>query len=138
MSKLLYGICAWGCVSGIPGQMNDYRAGFSKRDLLRIQALQNRAVRLVHFRDTSISTRELLKEVNQLSVNQNIAYHILLQTYKIKSSQQPAYHFKRLFSPENRYTRTRSETIIRRVDFRLNKGRSLFFYLSSKLWSPLP
>ena len=119
MSKLFYGITAWGCVSGIPGQPDNSRAGFTKRDLLRLQAVQNKAVRLIHYRDRLTPTRELLKEANILSINQYIAYQVLTQTFKIKDSHLPEYHYGRLFDENYRLSRTRSDNM-KRVDFRLN------------------
>ena len=51
ISKLSYGITAWGSVSGIPGRREEARAGLTKRDLQRIQSLQNEASCLFHNRD---------------------------------------------------------------------------------------
>ena len=137
MSKLVYGISAWGCVSGIPGQTEDSRSGFSWKDLRRLQSLLNKAVRLIFRRDPFTPTKELLGETGQLSVNQCIAYHILTQTFKIKLSQQPEYHFRRLFEKDGRNSRTNPDNI-KRIDFRLNIGRCSFFYQASRLWSSLP
>ena len=135
MSRLLYGITAWGCVSGIPGCPNDYRSGFTKQDLLRIQALQNKALRLINWSDSSLSTKSLLQQSNMLSVNQLIAYHILVQSYNIKISQKPDYHFQRLFKCDKKAIRSKD---INRVEFRLNVGRSSYFYQASRLWIALP
>ena len=49
-SKLIYGITAWGSVFGIPGQLDDSRSAFPKKDLLRLQSLQNKAIRIVFYR----------------------------------------------------------------------------------------
>ena len=136
MSKLTYGITAWGHITGIPGQMSEFRAGITKRDILRLQSIQNKAVRLNYYRDRSFPTKQLLKESHQLSINQLIAYHISVQTFKIRLSKKPEYHYHRLFK-EDTNTRTRSDNI-RRVEFRLNLGRSSFFYQANRLWTALP
>ena len=104
---------------------------------MRLQALHNKAVRLINFRDKRTPTKYLLKEANILSVNQSIAYQILVQTFKIKASREPKYHFRRLFDEEGRLSRTRTDNM-RRVDFRLNICRNSYFYQSSKLWTALP
>ena len=94
-------------------------------------------MRLIHYRDRQTPTKELLKEANILSINQYIAYQILVQTFKIKSSHLPEYHYGRLFDEECRLSRTRIDNM-RRVDFRLNISRNSFFYQASKLWTALP
>ena len=136
-SKLIYGITAWGSVFGIPGQTEDSRSAFPKKDILRLQTLPNKAIRMLFYRDRRTPTKDLLKEANQLSVNQLIAFHILLQTFKIKVSQQPSYHYHRLFEIKNNKYETRSSNI-KRVEFRLNIGRSSFFFQASRLWLSLP
>ena len=140
MSKLLYGITAWGAISGIPGCPGDYRAGISKRDLSRLQSLQNKALRLINWSDRSTPTKTLLQDSNMLSINQLIAFHILVQSFKIKLSKKPDYHYKRLFNNEKKneqITKTRSN-FTRRVEFRLNLGRSSFFYQANRIWMALP
>ena len=104
MSKILYGIAAWGCVSRVPGQPDIQRCGigFTKRDILRHQALQNKALRLINHSDLCTPTRALLKETKQLSINQHIAYHIILQTYKKRVSRLPEYYHERLFEEDRR------------------------------------
>ena len=88
-------------------------------------------------RDRSTATSQLLKEANQMSVNQLTAYHMILQTYKINSGQQPDYHYDRLFKKKSQEYDTRSSNL-KRVEFRLNIGRSSFFYQASRLWLCLP
>ena len=137
MSKLLYGITVWGSVSGIPGCPEYSYSGLTKRDILRIQALQNRVLRLIDWRDKYAPTKSLLEETKFLSINKMIAYQILLQCFKIKCSRKPEYHFQRLFRSNDDSTRTRSKEV-KRVDFRLNIGRCSFFYQASRLWASLP
>ena len=129
--------CAWGCVSGIPGQPDNSRAGFTKRDLLRLQAVHSKAVRLIHYSDRMTPTKELMKATNMLSINQYIAYQIIMHTFKIKVSQLPEYHYRRLFDEEYRPSRTRTDGM-KRIDFRLDICRNSFFYQASKLWTALP
>ena len=108
-----------------------------KRDIQRLQSLLNKALCLIHYQDMSISTKDLLRETNQLSINQLIAYRILIQTYKIKETKQPKYHFERLFRNETEASRTRS-CCTERIEFKLNIARSSFFYQSNRLWISLP
>ena len=137
MSRLMYGISAWGYVSGIPGQQAEFRAGITKRDIQRLQSLQNKALKLTFYRDPMYPTKLLMKETNQLSINQLIALHIIMSTYKINLSKKPEYHYERLFGTMNGDARTRSNQL-RRVEFRLNLGRSSYFYQASRLWAVIP
>ena len=135
-SKLTYGLTVWGSVSGIPGQIYHSKAGLTKLDIQRLQSIQNKAVRLINYHDRYVSTKRLLRDTNQLSINQLTAYNIALLTYKIKISQKPEYHFRRLFKT-NIDPRTRSENL-NLVDFKKNIGRNSFFYQASRLWSKIP
>ena len=108
MSKCLYGITAWGYVTGIPSQVSEFRSGITKKDILRLQTIHSKAVRLINYHDIYTPTKKLLKETKQLTINQLIAYHMLVQTYKISVSKMPEYHYERLFSENNEF-RTRSE-----------------------------
>ena len=128
---------AWGSFTGIPGIFQKNRAGLAKRDIKRLQSLQNKVLRLVDYKDIYTPTRELLKTTKQLSVNQLIAFHIGKQTYKIQKSEKPDYHFERLFDKNFQPTRTRPDNI-KRIDFRLNSGQSSFFCQASRLWSAIP
>ena len=141
MSRLLYGISAWGAISGIPGCPKDYRAGITKRDLSRLQSLQNEALILINWRDRSAPTKTLLRDSKFLSINQLITFHILLQVFKIKLSKKLEYHYKRLFNTmkenEEQATKTRSNNC-KQVEFLLNIGRSSFFYQANRIWMALP
>ena len=130
-----WAITVWGNVRGIAGQPETQRSGLTKRDLKRLQSLQNKAIRLIHNRDRYTPTKELLDEANQLSINQSIAYHIILQTFKIKLSKLPKYQYEWLFTEVQRNSRLRTDHL-KRVE--LNYGQNSFFYQTCKFWPVLP
>ena len=101
----------------------------SKETMRKLQACQNKVLRLISHRDYETPTSELLTICNQLSVHQLVAYHSACQVYKISMSKLPNYHHNRLFNEDN------SD---RKVEFHLSLAKSNFFYQSSKLWNNLP
>ena len=132
-SKLIYGICVWTGVWGIPGYVGeDTRTSISKKDMYRLQSLQNKSLRLVNWTDRSTPTLKLLSSTGSLSVHQLGAYHTLVQVYKVKTSKEPEYHYERLFGSQP------SDSSQTRVYFKLCLGRGSFFYQGYKLWAALP
>ena len=106
----------------------------------KLQVLQNSTLRLMLGKRYDYPTSSLLNESNSLSVNQTVAYSIMCQVWKIKTTTQPKYHHERLFGRlVNPEVSTRSivsqET---RVNFKLSMGRGSFFYFGSNLWNSLP
>jgi hypothetical protein len=94
-SNLMYGMCVWTSVWDLPGQVGEEetRTSMTKRDMHRLQTLQNKTLRLVNWTDRSTSTTELLRSTESLSVHQLGAYISLVQAFKIREARQPEYHF---------------------------------------------
>ena len=140
-SKLIYGITVFGGIWGLPGIMNVEpmnSTSITKEDMRKLQVLQNMTLRILlrKPRDTPVIT--LLKEANQMSVHQLVAYHTASQTYKVFRNQEPSYHYTRLFgNTPNQHTRSVSN-LETRVDFNLSLGRNSFFYQAAHIWRSLP
>ena len=84
-SKLIYGIPAWTGVWGTLGLTSeDTKTSIPKRDMNKLQVLQNKALRIVNYENRSTSTKKLLKSTGNLSVHQPGAFHTLNQIYKMK------------------------------------------------------
>ena len=139
-SKLIYGICVWTGVWGIPGlAAEESRTSINKKDMNRLQVLQNKALRLVNYEDRSIPTVQLLNSTSSLSVHQLGAYLTLSQVFKIKESKLPEYHYERLFGNCDQMVNIRSLDFNQKnVNFDLTLSRGSFFYQGSKLWTALP
>ena len=139
-SKLIYGITVYGGVWGLPGILNEdpiNSTSISKEDMRKLQVLQNSALRLLYRKPRETPVSSLLREANQMSVHQLVAYHTASQTYKIYKNQEPAYHHMRLFGNTDVQT-TRSVTNLEtRVDFNLSLARKSFFYQAAHIWSCL-
>ena len=140
-SKLSYGITVYGGIWNLTGVLNEdsvNSTSISKEEMRKLQVLQNTALRLLlrKPRDTPVAT--LLKEANQMSVHQLVAYHTACQTFKIYKNKEPVYHHSRLFG-DTQPLQTRSTTNLEtRVDIRLSLGRNTFFYQAAHIWSSLP
>ena len=142
-SKLLYGITAWGSVWGYDARYqadNHNMMTMRKADMRKLQVLQNSTLRLLLGKRYDTPTYSLLMESKSLSINQTVAYSMISQVWKIRKSEQPRYHYDRLFrrilNPDVNTRSVASEEP--RVNFRLSTGRGSFFYHASNLWNNLP
>ena len=140
-SKLIYGITVWGSLWNLQGNYdleNRKSISTTKEDMRRLQTLQNSALRILTRKPYDTPTVSLLQASSQLSVHQLVAYHSAVQVYKIKETQQPKYHYTRLFnSRPSTSTRTAQNQDIR-IDFHLSLSRGSFFFQSSRVWNSIP
>ena len=135
-SKLIYCINVWTGIWDLPGQIGDgNKLSITKKDMKRLQTIQNKVLRLETRSDRSIPTSTLLRKSRSLSVHQLGAYHTATQVLKIKLSQKPAYHYERLFGQPHVRSTENSAT---RVNFKLSTCRGSFFYQASRIWAILP
>ena len=87
-----------------------------------------------------MSTKDLISKSGELSVNQLVAYHTLLQTHKSILTQQPEYIYRNF----NIKTPGQNQPFPHRQAFTLNTNRNLlisragFLYRGSHLWNMLP
>ena len=142
ISKLIYGITIYGAVWGLQGILNDEpvnSTSISKEDMRVLQVLQNKALRLLLRKPRETPVINLLKESNQMSVHQLVAYHTANQTFKVFRNQEPSYHYQRLFGDDVNQQSTRAATHLEgRVEFNRSLGRYSFFYQASHIWRNLP
>ena len=93
-SKLTDVMCVWTAVWDLTGQaVEESRTSLTKRDMQRLQSLQNKSLRLVNWTDRSTPTSELLRSTDALSVHQLGAYLSLVQVFKIRETRQPEYNY---------------------------------------------
>ena len=129
----------WGGIWGLKSQKNCERRnmGITKEEMRRLQVLQNKTLHLISGLGYDTSTKSLVETCNSLSVHQLVVYHTACQTYKIRGSKYPEYHYNRLFSNINHKSR-HSRNEISRVDFNLSLARGSFFYQAPQVWNSLP
>ena len=104
LSKLNYRISVW---SGIWDSQheNSVKTSISKKDMRKLQTLQNKTLRLETRLNRYTSTKDLISSSNSLSVHQLAAKSCLTQLFNIKKNRKPKYHYDRLFrGSENRST----------------------------------
>ena len=98
MSSIIYCIQVYGNVFGIQNNDETQRrySSFSKADCRKLQVLQNKVLKLQNGLPRDFPTKDLLVKSNELSINQLIAYHTLVQVHKIVVNRKPAYISKKL------------------------------------------
>ena len=105
--------------------------GCNKGDLESVQVLQNKAAQIVTKSPPRSERNPIFDKLDWLSVNQLIAYHTLLQAYKIRESKEPEYLYE-IFSKENR----NGNIIVTNTD--LSLAKISFTFRGSELWNSLP
>ena len=139
LSKLSYGISVWSGVWNTHIIGDFMKTSISKRDMRKLQTLQNKTLRLETCLDRSTPTETLISATNSLSVHQLAAKSCLVQVFNIQKNKKPRYHHDCLFGSSclgNPQTSLRSsDTNNTRIDY----NHSLcFFFQGSRLWSSLP
>ena len=93
MSKLLYGIQAWGLAP--------------KYLLNKIQVLQNKAARVVQgYKSYKLSTTDLLKNMKWLNIEHLIILNISILVHGIINTGEPSYFYERIVRLQNNSNRT--------------------------------
>ena len=139
-SKLLYCLVVFGNVVDI----DEYReskqmAGITKQDCNKLQVLQNTVMRLALTEKERVSTEELLRRTQSLSIQQIIAFHTLVTIHKVLISNKPTYLAERLpLVDQERALRSNSSHLIAFPNYRLDVGRAGFVYRGGRLFNSLP
>ena len=142
MSKLCYCINLWGGLWDVPGSYDEQagnRTSITKKDMHRLQVLQNKVMRIQTADTFRTPTSTLLQKTKQLSIHQMVAYYTSVQVYNIEKNKAPKYHHDRLFGnlaeqvpPDARHGSQN------RVEFKLSLARGSFFYQGSQIWAAIP
>ena len=136
-SKLMFCSNVWGGLWDIPGTVDTTsRTSITKADMMRLQVMQNKTMRLETNLGYRTPTTELLSRTRKLSVHQMVAYSTAVQMFNISRTKEPKYHYDRLFDGQDDFL-TRGGAG-KRVEMKLSLGRSSFFYQGSRIWAALP
>ena len=114
---------------------------FSKEDCRKLQVLQNQVCRIILgyqylYKKQSVSTEELLKKCNQLSIHQYGALSTIMLVKKSLLKGRPCYFSGKLKVKEQR--NLRRNDYLEPINANLNVTRSSFFYRGVKLYNLLP
>ena len=125
LSRLDYGSCLLG--------------GISKRDLTRLQRIQNKCARLVYMKPKWSHATPLLRSLHWLPVEKRIKFRLLCQTFKTLQNALPSYIYNFFDFQKSAYS-LRSTSAIKLVvpKSRINIGMKSFSSLSARLWNNLP
>ena len=105
--------------------------GCDKADLHSLQVLQNKAAQIVTRSPPRSARQPMYDRLDWLSVNQLIAYHTLLQIFKIRMTKEPEY-LAEILGRDNR----NGNIIVTNTDLTLAKNS--FTFRGSQLWNSLP
>ena len=132
-SKLTYMMTLWG---GCPNYM-----------IIQLQKLQNEALRLVTQKKWEIigvkkmSTKRLLLETGQLSINQMVAYYSILNVRKIITNKEPEYLSTKIMRnsvTHDHGTRANTGTNLRMEDTKLGIAKNSFRWRATEIYNKMP
>ena len=105
--------------------------GCTKADLNSIQSLQNKAAQIVTRSPPRANRAWMYDKLDWLSVNQQIAYHTLLQVFRVRQNKEPEYLYHCL--GENSRN---GRIFVPRANLTLMKES--FTYRGIHLWNSIP
>ena len=124
ISRIIYVIQIWG--------------GASEYLIKILQVLQNKAARFVTKLDIFTSQEKLLRQCGWMSVKQLVAYHNMVQVFKVKSEQKPVFLYNTLSKSFNYRTRAASTGSLVDNNKTSNEiSKDAFLFKSTKLWNSL-
>ena len=142
-SLIIYCIQVYGNVFGV--QNNDETSrrytSFSRADCNKLQVLQNKVLKLQTGLPRDFPTKDLLSKTKELSINQLIAFHTLIQMHKIIVNKKPSSISRKCVvrNPHDGITFPhRITSTITPVNKRLNLTRAGFIYRGTALFNQLP
>ena len=114
--------------------------GITKKEITRLQKLQNRCARLIFQKPRHTHTAPLLKELHWLPVNQRINFRTLVHTYKSLKSSAPDYLSSLLSIQTCSYSLRSSDGVSLTVPQVTKKGwwQSFFHCCSPSMEQPTP
>ena len=105
--------------------------GCDRVDLDSLQVIQNKAAQIVTRSPPRSPRKPMYDQLDWLTVNQLVAYHTLLQIFKIRKSQEPEYLFA-ILGRDNR----NGHIVV--TNTHLSLAKKSFTFRGSELWNQLP
>jgi len=114
--------------------------GINKKDLHRLQKLQNRAARLIFMKPKCTHTSPLIRDLHWLPVAERIQFRTLVQTYKLLKSSSPEYLSSLLQVQQSPYSLRSTAAGNSLIVHRSHKqaGDRAFSIIAPRLWNGLP
>ena len=138
-SKLVYCLPLFGNVF----YLDEYKEegsiylNYTIQDNYKLQVIQNKVNQILSGSPYMTSTKELLEKTNSLSIQQIIAFQILVLTFKIVHSSQPNYIASKM-RVKGEIHNLRSNTFkLKQVDYTLSQSCEGFIYKAISLFNKL-
>ena len=114
-------------------------AGLSKKSILRLQQIVNASIRLFHGLRESVSIDAIMRDERWLPVVNMIMLRILMLTFKVLRSGEPAYLRSLLteYVP-GRNLRSSDQQLLNIPRLRLQSSHWSFRHIAPRLWNDLP
>ena len=118
---------------------NSLYVGLPKKQVARLQRVQNMAARLVTIRSRSYSISEILGSLHWLPVSKRIIYKMLLITYKTLYYSSPQYLYQILkYHTPARNLRSSSQFQLFTPKTNTSWGDRAFVNVAPKMWNSIP
>ena len=119
---------------------NSLLYGINRKQLSRLQRLQNTAARLISLTSKHCHITPVLQDLHWLPISSRIKYKLVLFIYKIIHSSAPEYLIELIYPYTSAYTGLRSSQLMMLHEPRTSTlwGDRSFSAASAKLWNQLP
>ena len=118
---------------------NSVLYGTSISNLHKLQMAQNALARTVTRSPRSVPTSQLLSNLHWLPIHKRIKFKVATQTYKVLSTQQPAYLYNLIsYHQPRRSLHSSSQSLLQVPKVKTDFGRRAFFSAAPQIWNHMP
>ena len=118
---------------------NSILYGTSASNLHKLQMVQNALARTITRSPRSVSTSQLLCNLHWLPIYKRIHFKVATLTYKVLSTQQPAYLYNLIsYHEPSRLLRSSSQSLLHVPMIKTGFGRRAFSSAAPQIWNHIP
>ena len=138
-SKLSYCLPVFGTIFGLESykEENSRSTSFTIKDNHNLQVLQNKLNQLILGADFTISTSDLLKETDSLSIQQMITYQTAVTAFRIRKTNKPKYIAERMKVKDISMNLRGRQGIIHQPGYSLSIAKEGFVYQGTSILNKL-
>ena len=105
----------------------------------KLQMVQNALARTITRSPRSVTTSQLLSNLHWLPIHKRIKFKVATLTYKVLTTQQPAYlHNLISYHQPSRSLRSSSQSFLHVPRAKTDFGRRAFSYAAPQIWNHIP
>ena len=113
--------------------------GTSISNLHKLQMVQNALARTITRSPRSVPTSQLLSNLHWLPIHKRINFKVAILTYKVLSTQQPAYLYNLIsYHQPSRSLRSSSQSLLQVPRVKTDFGRRAFSSAAPQIWNHIP